>query len=61
MNDRQIQRIADNALTAAVSLILNQLEHRDGDVAAQFFSGDTEKQIMEVLTDYIKMEIELGQ
>jgi len=60
MNDKRIQALADNALTAAVSYILNQLNHRDGDVAAHFFSGETQTQIMEMFTDYIKQEIELG-
>lgn len=61
MTEYEIKNLAECALTAGVSFILRQLDHADGDVAAQFFDEDTEKIILDTYKEYIKMEIELGR
>lgn len=53
----EINDIADHAFNAAILNIQNFLGQTDGGVAGVYFSGEKEHLIMQILKDYIKVEI----
>jgi len=54
---KHIESIAEQALDEAVLYIQNYLGQTDGGVAGIYFSGDKEHLIMQILKDYIAVEI----
>tara|TARA_R110000822_G_scaffold154041_1_gene293500 strand:- start:707 stop:1123 length:417 start_codon:yes stop_codon:yes gene_type:complete len=55
-----IQTIADEALNAACRVVQDRLGVTSGDLAAQYFQGQTERVIDDILRGYIRSEIQLG-
>ena len=55
-----IQDIADEALNAACRVVQARLGVTNGDLAAHYFQGHTERVIDDILRGYIRSEIQLG-
>jgi hypothetical protein len=56
----EVQDIADEALNAACRLIQERLGVENGDLAAHYFQGHTERVIYDILRGYIRTEIQEG-
>lgn len=54
----EIQDIADEALNAACRVVQERLGVPNGDLAAHYFQGHTERAIDDVLRGYIRHEIQ---
>ena len=57
MHQDQINRIADNALDAAVLSIQNGLGQEHGDIAGIVFAGANGDAILSILRSYIRTEL----
>lgn len=55
----EINAIADAAFNQAILHIQDHLGQTDGGVAGIYFSGDTEKIVLDILKSYIRTEIEV--
>ena len=53
----EVEELAERALDAACLVIQDELGVKSGDLAAHFFSGSNEKEIMLILRRYIQSEI----
>ena len=56
----EVQELAERALDAACLLIQDELGVKSGDVAAHFFSGSDDKEILLILRRYIQSEINVA-
>ena len=56
----EIQDIADEALNAACRVVQERLGIKNGDLAALYFQGRTERVITDILRGYIRTEIQEG-
>ncbi len=56
----EIQDIADEALNAACRVVQERLGVLNGDLAAHYFQGQTERVIDDILRGYIRTEIQEG-
>jgi len=54
----EIQDIADEALNAAILLVLDRLGIPNGDLATHYFQGHTERVIDDILRGYIRHQIQ---
>lgn len=57
MNPEQIRELAENALTVAVKYIQDHLNVEAGDYAGEFFTGEAEDAINDILVQYIDGEL----
>jgi hypothetical protein len=58
MHDEQIYDLADDAANKAILHIQNHLGQTDGGFAGLYFSGDRWDDLLSILSDYIKAEID---
>lgn len=54
----EIQDIADEALNAACRVVQDRLGDPNGDLAAYYFQGHTERVIGDILRGYIRHQIQ---
>lgn len=58
--ETEVQDIADEALNAACRVVQERLGVPNGDLAALYFQGRTERVITDILRGYIRTEIQEG-
>jgi hypothetical protein len=58
--ETEVQDIADEALNAACRVVQERLGVPNGDLAAHYFQGHTERVIDDILRGYIRTEIQEG-
>ena len=58
--ETEVQDIADEALNAACRVVQERLGVTNGDLAAHYFQGQTERVIDDILRGYIRTEIQEG-
>lgn len=57
MTEKEINELADDALSAACLHIQQKLGQDDGGIAGVFFSGDMKEQVLDIFANYIQTEL----